>query len=184
MKGRLGMALWAALFLLAGPARAAMSGADCASLTIHLKDIPEAAQAKCEAGGFDSGNYGNATEELIQIDRPAYWLVVEHLSTGVRTYVIRRGVKDIIGEFSVFENIEDWSDETEVADFTVRHFKATMKGGSSTPVPCVGFSHYSGHVPQTTGYRHHISGFYCNFTTSPPTDTRIEQLLSAIDYDF
>ena len=89
----------------------------------------------------------------------------------------------IIGEYEVFQKTEDWGDSTESADFRVRRFKATMSDGKSH-ADCFGFSHYAGHVPQSTGYRHHISGFYCDFSGSQPADSRIEQLLGAIEYNF
>jgi len=39
-------------------------------------------------------------------------------------------------------------------------------------------------VPWSVHARRRRCGFYCNFTRSPPTDDRIEQLLGARDYSF
>jgi hypothetical protein len=170
--------------LLASAASAGTSSVDCGSLDVRLQGIAEAAQAKCESGAFGGGDKGKGKSELIQVDGPAAWFVVSHVEAGVRTYVRRQGVKDVLAGQAVFAKTEEWGDSTEIADFEVRRFKATMPGGTSATAQCFGFSLYSGHVPQSTGYRHHLDGFYCDFTGQRPTDGRINELLAAIRYDF
>ena len=68
-------------------------------------------------------------------------------------------------------------------DFSVRRFNAKL-AGSGAKVACFGFVHFTGHFAGTTGYRHLISGFSCNFSPTPPTDARIDVLMGSIADDF
>jgi hypothetical protein len=177
-----GVALAAAVALPAERA-AAMSPAECAELSIHLKNLPEASSARCGGENFGGGDQGSGRQEYIQIMAGDSLFVVSHTSAGVRTYLRRLGVKDIIGNYPVFASTENWGEETDSSDFALRRFDAKLTG-TGAKVLCVGFVHFSGHVARSTGYRHVISGYDCSFGATPPTDARMDQLVSSIGYDF
>ena len=173
----------AAIVLRAQPA-AALSSGECADLSIRVKDLPEASSAQCGAENFGGGgDQGSGRDEYIQIIEADSIIVISHASVGVRTYLKRLGVKDVIGNFSIFASTDNWGEETESHDFAVRRFDAKLSG-NGTEVACFGFVHFAGHVARSTGYRHLISGYSCNFGSSRPTDARIDQLIGSIDFDF
>jgi len=177
----LGVAVTLALAVPAGRA-AAMSPGECADLSIRIK-LPEASSAKCGGENFGGGDQGSGRAEYIQIITGDSIFVVSHTSAGVRSYMRRLGVKDMIGNYSIFASTDNWGDETESNDFTLRRFDAKLTG-SGAKVLCVGFVHFSGHVASSTGYRHVISGYDCSFGATPPTDARMDQLVGSIGYDF
>jgi len=162
----------------------ALSAGECADLSIRVKDLPEASSAQCGSENFGGGgDQGSGRDEYIQIMEADSIIVISHASVGVRTYLRRLGVKDVIGNFSIFASTDNWGEETESHDFAVRRFDAKLSG-NGTEVVCFGFVHFAGHVARSTGYRHLISGYSCNFNSSRPTDARIDQLIGSIDYDF
>jgi hypothetical protein len=183
---RLVVGVLAAMAALALPAEraAALSAGECTELSIRVKDLPEASSARCGSQNFGGGgDQGSGKDEFIQIMGVDSIAVVSHAAAGTRTYMKRLGVKDVIGNYHIFERTEDWGEETESSNFSVRRFTATLTG-SGTKVACFGFIRFTGHVAGATGYRHLISGYSCNFSTTPPTDARIDKLVRSIDYDF
>jgi hypothetical protein len=178
-----GVLLAIAGFALPGERAAALSAEECAGLSIRVKDLPEASTARCGGENFGSGgDLGSGRDEFIQIMGADSIFVVSHSAAGTRTYMKRLGVKDVIGNYHIFESTDDWGEETESSDFSVRRFNATLDSGAK--LACFGFVHFSGHVAGATGYRHLISGYACNFSPTPPTDARIDKLVGSIDYDF
>jgi hypothetical protein len=162
----------------------ALSAGECAGLSIRVKDLPEATSAQCGSENFGGGgDRGSGIDEFIQIIGAESMFVVSHAAAGTRTYLKRLGVKDVIANYSIFESTDNWGDETESDDFAVRRFNAKL-AGSGSQVVCFGFVHFAGHVARSTGYRHLISGYSCNFTSVPPTDSRIDKLVGSIDFDF
>ncbi len=162
----------------------AMSAGECAGLSIHVKDLPEASSAQCGSRNFGGGgDQGSGRDEFIQIMGADSISVVSHAAAAGRTYMKRLGVKDLIGNYDAFESTDNWGDETESSDFAVRRFNAKL-AESGAKVVCFGFVHFAGHVAGATGYRHLISGFSCNFSPTPPTDARIDELVGSIDYGF
>ena len=162
----------------------AASAADCAALSIRVKNLPEASSAQCGSEPFGGGgDQGSGTDEYIQIMGSDSITVVSHAAASSRTYMRRLGVKDVIGNYGIFESTDNWGDETESNDFAVRRFNAKL-AGSGAKVVCFGFVHFSGHVARSTGYRHLISGYSCNFSSTQPTDSRIDQVVGSIDFDF
>lgn len=171
-------------FALPAERATALSAGECSDLSIRVKDLPEASTARCGAENFGSGgDLGSGRDEFIQIMGADSIFVVSHAAAGTRTYMKRLGVKDVIGNYHIFESTDNWSEETESSDFSVRRFNATL-AGSGTKVACFGFVHFAGHVAGATGYRHLISGYSCSFSSTPPTDARIDTLMGSIDYDF
>jgi hypothetical protein len=175
----------AMLGVVCGAERAsALSAGECAGLSIRVKDLPEASAAQCGSENFGGGgDQGSGHDEYIQIMEAEAITVISHASVGVRTYLKRLGVKDVIGNFSIFASTDNWGEETESHDFSVRRFDAKLTG-NGTEMACFGFVHFAGHVARSTGYRHLISGYSCNFGSRPPTDSRIDQLVGSIDFDF
>ena len=168
----------------AGERASAMSAEECAGLSIRVKDLPEANSAQCGSENFGGGgDQGSGRDEYIQIMEADSIIIISHASVGLRTYLRRLGVKDVIGNFRIFASTDNWGEETESHDFSVRRFDAKLTG-SGASVRCFGFVHFTGHVARSTGYRHLISGYSCNFGATPPTDDRIDQLVGSIDYDF
>ncbi len=173
---------WATILLL--PAMAgAQAASDCDGLTIKVTGLPAAGEAECEQRKIGGGD-GTGTNEFIRIVGPASIFIVSHTYVGLRTYVIRRGIKDFIADIEGFETTENWADEQDDGDFTVRRFDAKIRGGNSAPAACFGFTRYSGHVPNSGGYRHNISGFYCDFLKRDLAAARIDELIASIKYDF
>jgi hypothetical protein len=172
-----------AVALRAERASAASAG-ECAGLSIHIKALPEASSAQCGSRNFGGGgDQGSGKDEFIQIMGVDSIFVVTHGAAGTRTYMKRLGVKDVIGNYDIFESTDNWGDETDSGDFSVRRFNGKL-ARSGAKVVCFGFVHFTGHVPSTTGYRHIISGYSCNFSSTPPTDSRIDELVGSISYDF
>jgi len=162
----------------------AASAGECAGLSVHVKELPEASSAQCGSQNFGGGgDQGSGKDEFIQIMGADSIFVVSHAAAAGRTYMKRLGVKDVIGNYHIFESTDNWGEETESNDFAVRRFNAKL-ARSGTKVVCFGFVHFTGHVAGTTGYRHLISGYSCNFSSTPPTDSRIDQLVGGIAYDF
>jgi hypothetical protein len=174
---------WAlALVLSQSVPAAAQSDAGCAALTLTVVGIPEAASAQCSVRTLGGGD-GKGTNEFIKMTGSAAIFVVSHTYVGLRTYVIRRGIKDFIDEITFFEKTEAWGDETESLDFDVRRFDAKIRGDDHR-LTCFGFSRYSGHVANSGGYRHHIDGFYCDLVARDIAADRIDELMGSIKYDF
>ncbi len=172
-----------AILLLQSATAAGQGDSGCAALAVKVAGLPEAAAAHCEVHKLGGGD-GTGTNEFIRIVGPASIFIVSHTYVGLRTYVIRRSIKDFIAEIEGFETTENWADEQDNGDFTVRRFDAKIRGGNSGPVACFGFSRYSGHVPNSTGYRHNINGFYCDFLKRDLAADRIDELIVSIKYDF
>ena len=179
---RAALALAASVGLLSSESVALSSG-ECAGLSVQVRGLPEAASAECESGNIGGGgDQGSGSDEFIRIVSETSILIVSHAHVGRHTYLRRLSVKDIIGNFRGFDSVDGWGEERESGDFTVRPFRAEMSGGNG--LACFGFSLYSGHVARTTGYRHHIGGFYCDFGGMPVTDVRIDEVVGSIEYNF
>ncbi len=178
----------AALLLAAGAmlspveATAALSVGECAGMSIRVEDVPGAISTECgsrDIGG--GGDQGTGSREVVQVLGPTFVFVVSHASVGHRTYLVRLGVRDVIQNHPVFETTDGWGDETNRGAFTVRRFDARLAGMQAA---CFGFTRFSGHVAGTTGYRHLISGYYCDFAGLPPTDALIDDMMGRVGYDF
>lgn len=182
-------ALWVGLLLMAGldlPATSsfAFSSAECAGLSVSFKG-PGHALAECESSkmGSGAGDTGTATSEYLQVVAGDTLFTLSHAYAGQRSYMIRLDVKSSLADISTFESTSNWGKERDSGDFFVRPFDAKFRANGEQAA-CVGYGLYSGHVAHTTGYRHHIAGFYCDFTRKPPTDAYIDELLGKIEYDF
>lgn len=181
--------LWVGLLVAVGTALPvasprAFSSGECAGLTVKFTG-PGAALAECESGklGSGAGDTGSAISEYIQVIAGETLFTLSHAYAGMRSYMIRVDIKSNLGSIDTFESTSNWGEERDSGDFTVRSFDAKFRS-SGDGAACVGFSYYSGHVPHTTGYRHHLTGYYCDFTRKPPTDSYIDELLGKIEYDF
>jgi hypothetical protein len=178
-----------ALLLAAGAvlppieSQAGLSAGECAGLSIQVEDVPQAISTECGSRNIGGGgDQGSGKRDVVQVLGPAFVFVVSHASVGHRTYLVRLGVRDVILNYPVFEATDGWGDEVKRGAFTIRRFEAKLAGGLEAA--CFGFTRFSGHVAGTTGYRHLISGYYCDFAGSPPTEARIDDILSRVRYDF
>jgi hypothetical protein len=164
-------------------AAAALSAEECDQFELRFKGLSGAPAATCDAGGLGGGgDQGSGTTETIQVLGSRFVFLVSHASVGHRTYLTRLTVKEMLRNSRAFASIEDWGDEVESGEFSIRRFKGRFSDGARTA--CFGFARYSGHVPRTTGYRHLINGFYCDMDESPPTDSRIGEVLGSLEYGF
>ena len=178
-----GPLLACAAILLLPTIASGQAESDCDGLTIKVTGIPEAAGAHCEQRKMGGGD-GTATNEFIRMAGPGSFFFVSHTYAGLRTYLIRKEVKDFVGDIEAFETVSGWSDERESGDFTVRSFDAKVRGDNGGAVPCFAFSRFSAHVPNSGGYRHHIFGFYCDFRGRPVDDARIDALVASLKFEF
>jgi hypothetical protein len=166
------------------PQALALSAEECSDLAIRLKTPPPSSTVRCGHSDFGGGgDQGSGRDEYIQIMGTDSVSVISHAAAGTRTYMLRLGVKEVMHNYSIFQSTDNWGDETESGRFTTRSFDGKLSG-SGAKVLCVGFVHFTGHVANTTGYRHLISGFSCSFGGARPTDGRIDDLVGSIDYDF
>lgn len=181
--------LWVVLMVMAGsslPAASSFSfsSAECAVMSVKFKG-PGAALAECESSkmGSGAGDTGTATNEYLQVIAGNTIFTLSHAYAGKRSYMMRLDVKSSLKDIGTFESTSNWGEERDSGDFMVRSFDAKFSANGEQAA-CVGYGLYSGHVAHTTGYRHHIAGFYCDFTRKPPTDSYIDELLGKIEYDF
>ena len=102
-------------------------------MSIHVKDLPEASAARCGSENFGGGgDPGSGRDEFIQIMGADSISVISHAAAESRTYMKRLGVKDVIGNYDIFESTDDWGDETESSDFAVRRFNAKLAGSGAS----------------------------------------------------
>jgi hypothetical protein len=149
---------------------------DCDSFSVHLAATASFWDIQCDS----SGNH-----EVIQaVGEHESIFIVSHEMAGHRTYLVRVKPKDVSGWLDSFGAIKDWSDGTENHGFDVGTFRGVLKNQPDTSVSCFSFVRYSGHVPQSTGYRHAIWGFYCDAGPQTVPSTRIDELLGSIESDF
>ena len=107
----------------------ALSAGECADLSIHVKDLPEASAARCGSENFGGGgDTGFGRQEVIQIIGVDSVSVISHAAAEGHTYMKRLGVKDVIGNYDAFESTSDWGDESEGSNFAVRRFNAKPGG--------------------------------------------------------
>jgi hypothetical protein len=173
------LVLWAAAYLLwLSPAYAlqATRDSDCDSFAVHLAASAPFWDIQCD---------GDGSHEFIQaFGEHESILVVSHDMAGHRHYLVRVQPKDITTWLDSFGTIKEWSDGTASHGFSVGTFRGVLKKEPDSSVACFTFVRYSGHVPQTTGYRHAVWGFYCDAGPATVPDSRIDELLGSIESDF
>jgi len=161
----------------AGVAEAqSMQPTDCASLSIHLAGIPEAAGARCRG---DERQWN----ELIDASGPDRSFVIRHQASGFSDYLQREEVTQLVKKLTAVAKLDGVSQRFKIGHFDVALYMAAANELARSAA-CFGFVSYAGHVPQTTGYRHAIIGSYCDLTGKEPSLDRIREILGAIDADF
>ena len=177
-----------AVILLAGNGvGAVMRDAECDDLDISLEPAADFRTIKCEAGqstpggGESSGTLGLAT---IEAEDALSFFIIYHDRAGNRTYLTRNDPKSVFADSLDFAVKDSWSSSSVHNGFTVNRFFAKF---DSLPdkVPCFAFTRYAGHVAHTTGFRHMVGGFYCEFVPSdePVTDARVDQMTGKVKGD-
>jgi hypothetical protein len=173
------LVLWAGVCLLGlSPASAleATRDSDCDSFAVHLAASAPFWDIQCDSAGSHEVIQAFGEHESI--------FVVSHDMAGYRTYLVRVKPKNITTWLNSFGAIKEWTDGAENHGFAVGTFRGVLKKQPDNGVSCFSFMRYSGHVPQTTGYRHAVWGFYCDAGPGTVPDTRIDELLGSIESDF
>jgi hypothetical protein len=184
MKAVLAMGLFGLSLLAPVAAAAGMSDADCASLDVHVIGAAAEGGVECEEADFGSGDDGKSTNQLLQVRAARSFLAILHVRAGVRTYINPIDIKDMVETFTVFDSTAEWGEVRSNHEFKIQEFRGVF-GGASTTMPCFGFSRHVGRVSGTTGYRHSLWGFYCDFLGEKVDAARIDELLAGVvlDYD-
>jgi len=175
-----------AILLLSGSgADAVMRDAECDDLDISLEPAADFRSIKCEAGqtigGGESGNVGMST---IEAEDALSFFVVYHDRAGTRTYLTRSDPKGLFADSMDFAVDGSWTSTTVSNGFSVAKFFGKFEF-TAEQVPCFAFTRFAGHVAHTTGYRHMIGGFYCEYVPSdqPVTDARVDQMTEKVRGD-
>jgi hypothetical protein len=175
----------AAILLIGNGAGAVMRDAECDDLDVSLEPAADFRTIKCEtgqeAGGGDRGSLGLAT---IEAEDALSFFIIYHDRAGTRTYLSRRDPEDLFADHMDFAVEGTWSDTSESNGFDIAKFFGKFDFASEQ-VPCFAFSRFAGHVEHSTGYRHMVGGFYCEFVPSdqPVTDARVDQMTGKIKAD-
>jgi hypothetical protein len=83
-----------------------------------------------------------------------------------------------------FETTGDWRTGPGGKGFFVMRFNGRLARHPDLPLTCFGFSRFSGHVPNSSGYRHMLAGYYCMVQAGEVSEPAIRQLLGALAFDF
>jgi hypothetical protein len=170
-------------FVLTIPLPAARAETDCSSLDIAIEASAELPDLKCDSGSFMHGGPSQAEEVVVASGAQAF-LVMHHVAAGVRTYFERRDTRALIDSGAAFAKIEDWAAAPGGNQFMVARFKGWLSGQPALPLSCFGFSRYTGHVAQTTGFRHIVYGFYCTAQAEQVSDADLHRRIDAVKFDF
>ncbi len=162
---------------------AALSETACGNLDTRFDLGTEFDSIACRTGGIGGGD-GTASIELIQASGPRSVIIVEYFKAGMRSYIERLDPKGSLEESGAFAKTDDWSDKYRRGNVELRHFTGLFESMPRS-VPCFSFTRVAGHVASTTGYRHMLHGFYCDFLgTKAIADDRIDDLMDAIELAF
>lgn len=169
--------------LVAGLLTPAAAKEDCSSLDIALAGLPEFRTVQCDAGSFRHGDVSHHAE-VISASSSTSAFVIHHVESGVRTYFNRTDTRTLLDDLGEFATIEKWGAGPGGNGFMVARFRGALKDAKEVPLPCFGFSRFSGHVASTSGYRHIVYGFYCSTQSADVSDADIRRLVGALTFDF
>jgi hypothetical protein len=131
----------------------------------------------CRAASIsDSDARGRA--ETVRAEGPGTFFFAEYLQAGIRTYIIRLQPSDVIADSDLKPKADDWGPLIEIQGFDLRRFRAVVGGRTAH---CSAFTKHWGHMPQTTGYRHRITGVFCSAREDDLADDNLNQLLGSIE---
>ena len=173
-------ALGFALFLTV-PSSTLRASTDCSSLGVELQDSAEFTKVECDEGSFQHGDLFGSYEDISARNSHSVY-AVRHEIAGTHTYIIRTDPQTMLG--SSFSKSESWSTAPGGNGFSVARFKGWLKGYPDFPFSFFGFVRYSGHVNQSTGYRHGLFGFYCDTQTDGISDAETNRLIQALQLHF
>lgn len=165
------------------PLSAPRAKTDCSSLDVALAIATEFTSLECDEANVAGGGPSHTAEVIIAGTSMSFF-VIHHLVAGVRTYFERRDAKTLLEGTEVFANIENWGAAPGGDKFMVARFRGRLKEGPDMPLPCFGFSRFSGHISGTTGYRHLLFGFYCVVQADDISDAEVRRLTGAVRFDF
>ena len=131
----------------------------------------------CRAASIsDSDARGRA--ETVTAEGRGTFFFAEYLQAGIRTYIIRLQPSDVIADSDLKPKAGDWGPLMEIQGFDVRRFRAIIGGRTAH---CSAFTKHWGHMAQTTGYRHRITGIFCSAHEDDLADDNLNQLLGSIE---
>jgi hypothetical protein len=175
----------AAILLASGSAAAVTRDAECDDLDISVEPAADFRSIECKAGqtGY-GGDTGWSNMESIEAQDALSVLLVYHSRAGVQTYLERTDPKTLFSNSIDIAIDDSWSGTTVSEGYSISRFFSKFDGASDK-VPCFAYSRYGGHVSGTTGFRHMVAGFYCEFVPSdnPVSEARIEQMIGKIKAD-
>jgi hypothetical protein len=179
-------ALVAAAILLAGGSADAVSrDAECDDLDIAVEPAADFRSIECKAGqtGY-GGDTGWSNMESIEAQDALSVLFVYHSRAGVQTYLERVDPKTLFSNSIDIAVDGSWSGTTVSNGYSVVSFFSILEG-QTEKVPCFAYSRYGGHIAGTSGFRHMVAGFYCEFVSSdsPVSEARIDQMIGKIKAD-
>lgn len=146
--------------------------AECDDLELQVS-LP-LGQLTCRAVNLADGD-ARGRAERVSVDGSGSFLAVEYIYAGLRSYIYRTnpaqvaeasGLKTVGGERGA---------QFRLHDFDIRRF------AQSDLLECVAFTRHWGHVPQSPGYRHRISGIYCSARAADLADANLDRVLAGIE---
>jgi hypothetical protein len=180
---RLCAAMAAFALVLLFPLSAPRAEVDCASLGIALDPSAGFSETKCDSGSYSGGGPSHTVEGIVGSGLASIF-VVRHATAGVRTYFNRMDTRVLIDSESPFAKIENWTSAPGGNQFAVARFKGWLTGKPDMPLGCFAFSRFTGHVANSSGFRHIVYGFYCSALDDAVSDTEVRRLIDAIKFTF
>jgi len=168
---------------LAAPLSAARAKTDCASLDIEFQASAEFTKVECDQGSF-GGGAPSETEEVIGAQSSTSLFVIHHAEAGPRTYFDRRDTRTMLEGEQLLAKTENWAAAPGGNQFVVTRFRGWLAGQPDLSLSCFGFSRFTAHVANSTGYRHIMYGFYCALQPDDVSDADVRRLIGALKFDF
>jgi hypothetical protein len=157
-----------------------MKSTDCGKLPIKLEPAGDFVSMKCSKGqtGY-GGETGWSMRSKIIAEDAVSTIVVSYGQAGVQTYFERMGPRSLYEDSLDYDVPGSWTTGPSPNGYAVARFFGQF---DSVQVPCFAFSRFGGHVAGTQGYRHMVSGVYCEDIASsqPVSDARIQEMIGKI----
>jgi hypothetical protein len=157
-----------------------MKSTDCGKLPIKLEPAGDFRSMECSKGqtGY-GGETGWSMRSRIVAEDAVSTIVVNYGQAGVQTYFERTGPRSLFEDFLDYAVPGSWTTGPGTNGYAVARFFGQF---DSVQVPCFAFSRFGGHVAGTPGYRHQVTGIYCEDVASdePVSDARIKEMIGKI----
>jgi hypothetical protein len=186
-RGRLAAGLLLGLGILIGAARAgfALSPTDCASVDLDFTD--KGASKKCQDGDAGSGLW-RATQQVMVVKGQGYFLYVQRIKAGYRSYVTPEEVGDFARDFSkdLFQLSPAVKSHGMVSGYDIATFNGQLRDEPHPGVDCFAFSRYGGTINApggfsgAPGYANGLAGGYCEKAGRGVSDATIQHILGEL----